>query len=101
VMSTLLGRICYVVRPAVTPSRSSTHWSTNVSRPWRRWGSVWRTWNEWSRMTTNSWTGTCGSCSAWWGTWRASGARAVESSTRELSFPLSIFVRYNEDVVWF
>jgi hypothetical protein len=31
------------VRLAVTPSWSSTHRSTNVSRPWRRWGSIWRT----------------------------------------------------------
>jgi hypothetical protein len=35
-MTTLLGCIRCVVRLAVTPSRSSTHWSMNVSRPWRR-----------------------------------------------------------------
>jgi hypothetical protein len=34
-MTTLSGCIRCVVRLAVTPSRSSTHWSTNVSRPWR------------------------------------------------------------------
>jgi hypothetical protein len=36
VMMTLSGCIRCVVRLAVTPSRSSTHRSTNVSRPWRR-----------------------------------------------------------------
>jgi hypothetical protein len=35
-MTTLSGCIRCVVRLAVTPSRSSTHRSTNVSRPWRR-----------------------------------------------------------------
>jgi hypothetical protein len=35
-MSTLSGCIRCVVRLAVTPSWSSTHRSTNVSRPWRR-----------------------------------------------------------------
>jgi hypothetical protein len=34
-MTTLSGCIRCVVRLAVTPSRSSTHRSTNVSRPWR------------------------------------------------------------------
>jgi hypothetical protein len=34
-MTTLSGCIRCVVRLAVTPSRSSTHPSTNVSRPWR------------------------------------------------------------------
>jgi hypothetical protein len=34
-MTTLLGCIQCVVRIAVTPSRSSTHRSTNVSGPWR------------------------------------------------------------------
>jgi hypothetical protein len=36
VMTTLSGCIRCVVRLAVTPSWSSTHRSTNVSRPWRR-----------------------------------------------------------------
>jgi hypothetical protein len=35
-MTTLSGCIRCVVRLAVTPSRSSTQRSTNVSRPWRR-----------------------------------------------------------------
>jgi hypothetical protein len=35
-MTTLSGSIRCVVWLAVTPSRSSTHRSTNVSRPWRR-----------------------------------------------------------------
>jgi hypothetical protein len=35
-MTTLPGCIRCVVRLVVTPSRSSTHLSTNVSRPWRR-----------------------------------------------------------------
>jgi hypothetical protein len=35
-MTTLSGCIRCVVWLAVTPSRSSTHRSTNVSRPWRR-----------------------------------------------------------------
>jgi hypothetical protein len=35
-MSTLSGCISYVVWLAVTPSRSSTHRSVNVSRPWRQ-----------------------------------------------------------------
>jgi hypothetical protein len=35
-MMTLSGCIQCVVRLAVTPSRSSTHRSTNVSKPWRR-----------------------------------------------------------------
>jgi hypothetical protein len=37
---------------------------------------------------------------AWSGTWEASGAIVAESTTR-FSFPLRIFVRYDEDVVWF
>jgi hypothetical protein len=36
VMMTLLGCIRCVVRLDVAPSRSSTHRSTNVSRPWRQ-----------------------------------------------------------------
>jgi hypothetical protein len=36
VTTTLSGCIRCVVRLAVTPSRSSTRRSTNVSRPWRR-----------------------------------------------------------------
>jgi hypothetical protein len=36
VMTTLSGCIRCVVRLAVTPSRSFTHRSTSVSRPWRR-----------------------------------------------------------------
>jgi hypothetical protein len=74
------------VRLAVTPSRSSTHRSMNISRPWRRWGSVWRIWNVWSKTTTSSWIATCASYSACWGTWRASGAIVAESITR-FSFP--------------
>jgi hypothetical protein len=35
-MTTLSGCIRCVLRLAVTPSRSSTHQSTSVSRPWRR-----------------------------------------------------------------
>jgi hypothetical protein len=35
-MTTLSGCIRCVVWLAITPSRSSTHRSTNVSRPWRR-----------------------------------------------------------------
>jgi hypothetical protein len=35
-MTTLSGCIRCVVRLAITPSRSSTHRSMNVSRPWRR-----------------------------------------------------------------
>jgi hypothetical protein len=35
-MTTLSGCICCVARLAVTPSRISTHRSTNVSKPWRR-----------------------------------------------------------------
>jgi heterodisulfide reductase subunit C len=35
-MTTLSGCIQCVVRLAVTPSRISTQWSTNVSKPWRR-----------------------------------------------------------------
>jgi hypothetical protein len=34
-MTTLSGCIRCVVRLAVTPSRSSTHWLASVSRPWR------------------------------------------------------------------
>jgi hypothetical protein len=34
-MTTLSGFIRCVVRLAVTPSRISTQWSTNVSKPWR------------------------------------------------------------------
>jgi hypothetical protein len=38
----------------------------------------------------------------WWATWRTSGARVVESSTRKQgSSPLRFFVRYGVDVVWF
>jgi hypothetical protein len=74
------------VRLAVTPSRSSTHRSTSISRPWRRWGSTWRSRNAWSKTTTSSWIATCASYSAWWGTWRASGA-IVAGSTTSFSFP--------------
>jgi hypothetical protein len=35
-MTTHSGCIQCVVRLAVTPYRSSTQWSTNASRPWRR-----------------------------------------------------------------
>jgi hypothetical protein len=34
--TTLSGCIRCVVRLAITPSRSSTHRSMNVSKPWRR-----------------------------------------------------------------
>jgi hypothetical protein len=37
---------------------------------------------------------------AWSGTWEASGA-IVAKSTTKFSFSLRIFVRYDEDVVWF
>jgi hypothetical protein len=53
-MTTLSGCIRCVVRLALTPSRSSTHRSTNVSSPWWRWGSVWSIWSTWSKMTTSS-----------------------------------------------
>jgi hypothetical protein len=36
IMTTLSGCIRCVARLAVTPSRISTHRSTNVSKPWRR-----------------------------------------------------------------
>jgi hypothetical protein len=35
-MLTLSGCIRCVVRLTITPSQSSTHWSANVSSPWRR-----------------------------------------------------------------
>jgi hypothetical protein len=99
-MTTLSGCIWCVVPLAITPSRSSTHLSTNVSRPWRRWGDAWRIWTVWSKTTTSSWIATCANVLAWSGTWEASGAIVAESTTR-FSFPLRIFVRYDEDVVWF
>jgi hypothetical protein len=45
-------------------------------------GSVWKIWNEWLKMTISFWIATCGSYSAWWGTWRASGAIAAGSPIR-------------------
>jgi hypothetical protein len=53
-MMNLSGCIWCVVWLAVTPSRSSTHWSTSVSKPWRQWGNAWRIWNTWSKTTTSS-----------------------------------------------